>query len=176
MCFWLQINSSIIPSTYTNRHTRTEFFLVLWQTDEAGRVIDSPLQLNGLAGESCNYLDLTITVEDKKLRYKLFDKRKHIEVGGCFLSEKRNFPHIKSVLTEVSKYGVVTSQLYRFNRRTDSASNFIEVTVEFAKKMFKEGYQKKYVMQKILGYAKYWTPKLGPWRNVLIKILKELKE
>ena len=93
------------------------------------------------------------------------------------LSELRNFPHVETALSEACKIGVVTSQLHRFNRRTDDQKNFVRVVVHFAQKMIMEGYKKHDVFRKIVSYGRHWTGDsfLGRWKWVLRIILKKIK-
>jgi len=123
------------------------------------------------------YLDLEISVKNQRLRHVLYDKSEHLFAGGKRLSELRNIPHAESASSDSCKLAVITSQLHRFNRRTDDRANFVQVTVHLAQKMILAGYRKDDVIRKIVSYGKHWygAAYMGPWPWVLRKILKRIK-
>jgi hypothetical protein len=145
--------------------------------DWDGNVLDNPLSVNGEPSQSCSYLDLEISVKNQRLRHVLYDKREHLFAGGKRLSELRNFPHVDTALSDSCKLAVITSQLHRFNRRTDDGANFVKITVHLAQKMIVEGYRKEDVIRKIVNYGRHWfgAEYMGPWPWVLRKILKKIK-
>jgi hypothetical protein len=112
--------------------------------------------------------------DDGQLDYELYDKREHLIVNGKRLSKLRNFPHVESALADMCKYGVMTSQMYRFARRFTKASLFQKEVLKLANKMIKEGYIPSKLIQKIIGF-RGWRPTLGRWPVVLRRILKELR-
>ena len=140
-----------------------------------GRWLMDPLEVTGNFGSSCNFLDVTTFMHKGRICYRIYDKREHLVVGGKKLSTLRNFPHLKSALSAACKINVVTSQLYRFNRRTMLVQNFIDFTVRYALKMIGAGYQRKAIISKIKSYGKHWTPSMGRWTRVLRSILARLQ-
>ena len=114
-----------------------------------GSVIEKPLEHEGEGGSSVNYLDVTISIRRNRLRWTLYDKKKFIFIDGKALSESPNFPWYDSKLTERSKVGVVTSEMVRYSRRTDTKNDFITHTMALIKKMVKFGYEKRKVMRKV---------------------------
>ena len=106
-----------------------------------GSIIEKPLELEGEGGSSVNYLDVTISIRRNRLRWTLYDKKKFIFIDGKALSESPNFPWYDSKLTERSKVGVVTSEMVRYSRRTDTETDFITHTMALIKKMVKFGYE-----------------------------------
>ena len=82
------------------------------------------VELEGEGGSSVNYLDVTISIRRNRLRWTLYDKKKFIFIDGKALSESPNFPWYDSKLTERSKVGVVTSEMVRYSRRTDTETDF----------------------------------------------------
>jgi hypothetical protein len=142
---------------------------------KTGKIIDKPLELSGPSGKSVAFLDVTILLtDDGQLDYELYDKREHLIVNGKRLSKLRNFPHVESALADMCKYGVMTSQMYRFARRFTKASLFQKEVLKLANKMIKEGYIPSKLIQKIIGF-RGWRPTLGRWPVVLRRILKELR-
>ena len=85
-----------------------------------GSIIEKPLELEGEGGSSVNYLDVTISIRRNRLRWTLYDKKKFIFIDGKALSESPSFPWYDSKLTERSKVSVVTSEIVRYSRRTDT--------------------------------------------------------
>ena len=97
-------------------------------------IIEKPLELEGEGGSSVNYLDVTISIRRNRLRWTLYDKKKFIFIDGKALSESPNFPWYDSKLTERSKVGVVTSEMVRYCRRTDTEADFITHTMALIKR------------------------------------------
>ena len=83
------------------------------------------------------------------------DKKKFIFIDGKALSESPNFPWYDSKLTERSKVGVVTSEMVRYSRRTDTKNDFIAHTMALIKKMVKFGYEKRKVMRKVQSFRQH---------------------
>ena len=73
--------------------------------------------------------------ESGLLTYKLFDIRRDMWINGEQLSKRRNFAHIGSILLKSCELGVITSQMYRSNRRCFYSKQFMNETADFAKKM-----------------------------------------
>jgi hypothetical protein len=142
--------------------------------EQDGTVIDDPLKLIGELDQSVPFLDLTISVQEGKVDYKLYDKREHLVVNGTRLSDLRNFPHIVTALSVSSKYSVFTSQMNRFARRFTSALKFIDRVVEMATKMINSGYEKVRIINRIIRFNG-WRPTLGKWKLVMAKILRGVK-
>ena len=120
-----------------------------------GSIIEKPLELEGEGGSSVNYLDVTISIRRNRLRWTLYDKKKFIFIDGKALSESPNFPWYDSKLTERSKVGVVTSEMVRYSRRTDTETDFITHPMALIKKMVKFGYEKRKVMRKVQNFRHF---------------------
>jgi hypothetical protein len=138
-----------------------------------GRIIKDPLKLNTDKGIECNFLDCTIKVDsvNNRFTWTLFDKRRHMTVNDKPLSDMRNFPHVDTMLTMACKLGVITSQMFRFNRRCFTAKDFIKETVTYCRKLVREGYEKKKVLKQVLAY-RHWVKSRGQWKEV-IRILRK---
>ena len=99
-----------------------------------GSIIENPLELEGEGGSSVNYLDVTISIRRNRLRWTLYDKKKFIFIDGKALLESPNFPWYDSKLTERSKVGIVTSEIWpmvRYSRRTDTKNDFLYSILNF---------------------------------------------
>ena len=134
---------------------------------DKGKIIEEPLKLNAEIADEVNFLDVTVTTGNraKNITFKNYDKREYLIVNGKKLSELRNFPDFETKLPDVTKYGVVASQMHRFNRRTSSQKEFIDTVVKMIEKMIKYGYRKGLLISKVISY-KHWTPNLGSWKKV----------
>ena len=99
-----------------------------------------PLQLSGNSGKETNFLDVTVLIKSNALLYKLYDKKESMYVTGKKVSELPNYPNITSNLAQSCKYGVITSQFYRFTRRNTKATEVIHNISNHCKKMINEGY------------------------------------
>ena len=138
-----------------------------------GSIIEKSLlevELEGEGGSSVNYLDVTISVRRNRLRWTLYDKKKFIFIDGKALSESPNFPWYDSKLTERSKVGVVTSEMVRYSRRTDTETDFIAHTMALIKKMVKFDYEKRKVMRKVQNF-RHFPRNLGRWSRTRRRIM-----
>ena len=100
-------------------------------------------------GKAIDLLDTTVKVKNGRLEYNLYDKRTGLSVNGLKISSWPNFPSIDSVLSPSCKYGVVTSQLYRFSRRTSSSKNFRQSALILIEKLIRFEYCSKTIIKKI---------------------------
>ena len=140
---------------------------------DKGNTIDMPLQLNGGSGKEANFLDITVMI-DSAITYKLYDKRKEMYVSGKRVSELPNFPNINSNLAQSCKYGVLSSQLYRFARRNTKATEVIKNTIHLCKKMMRDGYNKDLIKGELVKFKK-WPKKLGKWGKILKVLLNGIR-
>jgi hypothetical protein len=140
-----------------------------------GPILD-PLKVEMEINKSCDFLDLTLTLDDthNRITYKLFDKRRAMKVGDKVMSDLRNFPHLDTLLARTCKLGVVTSQMHRFNRRCFYARDFINETVAYCKKLIREGYSKPEVLAQVGAY-KHWVPSKGRWQRVRAILKRRIK-
>ena len=135
-------------------------------------IINKPLQLSGNVGKEICYLDVCIKAgkqgkqKQTKISYVIFDKRTKMYVNNIPLSNLRNFPHIDSKLALSCKLGVISSQLFRLNRRTTNVYDFIIAASNLAVKMINHGYEYTDVMKQIESYRK-WKGGSGKWQNIL---------
>ena len=77
------------------------------------------------SGSSINYMDITIMPRPhsvSRLTTVLYDKREHPPLRDLHIIK---FPHASSQISATAKYGIVTSQFYRFRRIIMSGDDFI---------------------------------------------------
>ena len=137
-----------------------------------GEWIDYPLKLNveGIGIET-SFLDVLSTVDRKigRLGYDCYDKR---EAMPCF-KDRRTFPHIDTVLNEVSKRSVLLGEMYRFDRRTSTVATFVRWTVLKATAMIKNRYPRKWIIRQLQRFQGL-SPGKGNWDLIRTQILREV--
>ena len=77
------------------------------------------------------------------------------------------------MLSKACKLGVITSQMFRFNRRCFKARDFIKETALYCRKLIKEGYTRFEVLSRVLSY-RHWDPRRGRWSVVLRELRKRI--
>jgi len=144
-------------------------------TDTDGRQIKDPLELEGEMGDQCDFLDSTVSIDglNNRTTWTLFDKRRAMKVDETPMSQLRNFPHWDTMLSKSCKLGVITSQMFRFNRRCFKARDFIKETVTYCQKLIKEGYDSKEVLNRVVHY-RHWDPRRGKWPIIWRELKKRL--
>merc|ERR1712167_54486 len=75
---------------------------------------------------------------DKTWHSKLYDKRVELVAKGLKLNK---FPHPESKLSSRCKYGVITSQLSRYNVACTQTRDFASASVELYKAYVEKGYK-----------------------------------
>jgi len=97
-------------------------------------------------GTHVNYLDMTIwwvTTADKvEWHSKLHDKKVKMIEKGLKLNK---FPHPQSKLSARCKYGVITSQLHRFNVACTQTHEFLKPAVAMYADYVNKGYDIKQI-------------------------------
>ena len=103
------------------------------------KIYPSWLQLGmECCGTSVNYLDMTIWCNNKtEWNSKLYDKKIGMIAKGLKLNK---FPHPESKLSSRCKYGVITSQLHRYNVACTTIKHFLEPAVELYRAYVNKGY------------------------------------
>jgi hypothetical protein len=107
-------------------------------TDHDGTLISNPMQLNlERQGLCCAFLDLLLTfLPDGSFSTTIYQKRDAMPVFKGY----RRFPHIDSVLSDRSKYGVFASQLHRFAVNCSTLPKFGYNVKRLLKEMVLHGY------------------------------------
>ena len=104
------------------------------------------------------------------LGYDCYDKR---EAMPCF-KDRRTFPHIDTVLNEVSKRSVLLGEMYRFDRRTSTVATFIRWTVlKACTAMIKNRYPRKWFVRQLQRFRDL-SPGKGNWDPIRTQILREV--
>ena len=89
-------------------------------------------------GDQVNYLDMTIWCNrDKEWHSKLYDKKLNMIAKGLKLNR---FPHPGSKLARRCKYGVITSQLHRYNVVCTTNELFLQPALDLYAVYIKKGY------------------------------------
>ena len=138
-------------------------------------VIDMPLALStSSTGLEVNMLDITAILRlninpegPHSLHYKLFDKRKNNPKFALTMA----FPPMDSILADPSKYSVLRSQMFRFDRNCSFASDFIMNTTELATSMISQGYNRRRLTQQVRKYARKWDTNKGRWPDIKRKVI-----
>ena len=107
-------------------------------------------------GPSVNYLDMAIWY-DKTWHSKLYDKRVELVAKGLKLNK---FPHPESKLSSRCKYGVITSQLHRFNTACTRPSDFLDAAATLYAAYIKKGYSQKRADKYFDKFRRRHTPHL----------------
>ena len=84
---------------------------------------------------NCSYLDLNIQIADGKFTSELYDKR------DAFHFEIINFPHMDSNIPSKPAYGVVISQLVRYQRVCCSYHSFVSRSHVLTARLLRQGYR-----------------------------------
>ena len=119
----------------------------------------APLQIISLTKSNNDFLSI------------VSDKRRTLTIDNSPMSELRNFPHWDTMLSKACKLGVITSQMFRFNRRCFKAKDFIKETSNYCRKVIREGYNRYDVLSRVMTY-RHWDPRRGRW----VIILRELRK
>ena len=107
-------------------------------------------------GNAVNYLDMTIRWDgkEKKWHSKLYDKKEELVAKGLKINK---FPHPESILSPNCKYGVITSQLHRFNVACTRNQDFIPAARKLHTVYIEKGYESakvnKYFNRFLLRHA-----------------------
>ena len=110
-------------------------------------------------GETVNYLDMTIWNKDKKWHSKLYDKKLGMIAKGLKLNR---FPHPCSKLAERCKYGVITSQLHRYNVVCTGNQYFIEPALSLYAAYIKKGYVVNTIDKYFEKFIRSYRPSMKP--------------
>ena len=90
-------------------------------------------------GEIVNYLDMSIwCTAEAKWHSKLYDKKVGLAAKGLKLNR---FPHPQSKLSTRCKYGVITSQLHRYNVACTRTCDFKEPALDLYTTYIDKGYK-----------------------------------
>ena len=100
-------------------------------------------------GEHVNYLDMTIwcsktAAGETEWHSKLYDKKVKMLEKGLKLNK---FPHPESKLSKRCKYGVITSQLHRYNVACTQTREFLKPATAMYTEYVKKGYVIKTIDQ-----------------------------
>ena len=102
---------------------------------------------------------MTITHDSSGWRSSLFDKRIALQQQGLKINK---FPHPKSKLSSRCKYGVITSQLHRFNTACSRPKAFIKAATGLYTAFMQKGYHKHTIKRYFNRFRCRHTPHIRP--------------
>ena len=118
----------------------------------------------GLEDEgNVNYLDMTIWCEASKERdkiqwhSKLYDKKVGLIAAGLRLNK---FPHPESCLSSRCKYGVITSQLHRYNVACTQTEHFLEPALDLYITYVEKGYKPQLINRYFSRFLRHYKPEV----------------
>ena len=112
-------------------------------------------------GQEINYLDMSIkhNNDTSKWSFKLCDKREAMVAKGLKLNK---FPHRESMLTSRCKYGVITSQLHRYNVACTSQQAFMVSPVKLYSDHLDKGYSQWRTSRYFSSFMRQHMPQCHP--------------
>jgi len=110
-------------------------------------------------GSTVPYLDMNITHDSSGWRSSLFDKRVTLQQQGLKINK---FPHPDSKLSSRCKYGVITSQLHRFNTACSRPKAFIKAAMGLHTAFMQKGYNKHTINRYFNRFRCRHTPHIRP--------------
>ena len=124
--------------------------------------------------DTCNYLDLTISVYRHNFNYRSYDKRRDYNF------EIVNYPDLGGNIPFKPSYGVFTSQLVRFCHINKTVKYFTKDVKDLISKLYKQNYDLSFLKDKYVEFTKH---KINVWSkygidisdNIFIKELFKLK-
>lgn len=105
-------------------------------------------------GNSCTFLDLSISIQDGKFTYKSYDKRL------AFNFEIINYPDLNSNVPINPSYGVFNSQLVRFSDVNGEIVNFTSDIISLVRKLIKQNFDLVVLKAK---FHKFYSTNLFRW-------------
>ena len=120
-----------------------------------------PLGEPEASGQEINYLDMSIKHNNNTSKWssKLYDKREAMVAKGLKLNK---FPHPESMLTSRCKYGVITSQLHRYNVACSSKRAFMVSAVKLYSDYLDKGYSKRHTGRYFSSFMRRHMPHCHP--------------
>jgi len=112
-------------------------------------------------GHSVDYLDMTVWFENDSQEWhsKLYDKKVAMVAKGLKLNK---FPDPASKLSSRCKYGVITSQLHRFNVACTRRRDFLTAAHLVYQTYLNKGYHQPKVAQYFTKFMRRHTPNYRP--------------
>ena len=119
----------------------------------------------GLEDEgTVNYLDMTIwcqpigTAGKIEWHSKLYDKKAKLIAAGLKLNK---FPHPESLLSTQCKYGVITSQLHRYNTACTRLNDFLQPALDLYTAYMDKGYESRLIDKYFSKFLRQCKPDLN---------------
>ena len=132
-------------------------------TAMAARIYPEWLQLGEpeFKGQEINYLDMRIKygTDTSAWSSRLYDKKEAMILKGLKLNK---FPHPESLLSSRCKYGVITSQLHRFNVACSSLQAFLEPATKLYSTYLSKGYARGLTDRYFTSFLRRHVPECSP--------------
>ena len=105
--------------------------------DYKGRIYPPELKLTceDKSDKEVTYLDLSLSIQDSSIHYRLYDKRDNFNFPIV------NFPDLSGNVPTGQSYGVFISQLVRYARCCEKFDDFKERTATLVKRLIKQSFQ-----------------------------------
>ena len=120
-----------------------DYFLKLWRDIYPKEMVLKDTTL----GYTCNYLDLTIHIENGIFHYKSYDKRLD------FNFEVINYPDLAGNIPSQQSYGVFMSQVIRFCEINGLYDNFKKDIVRLTKTLVNLGFDINILRNKFINFC-----------------------
>lgn len=123
-------------------------------------------------GDSCVFLDLRISQSAIGLEVDIYAKRQQPEYSNLHIIK---MPHIDSNISNMAKYGVISSQFHRFSRLCSSKESFITQCNNLISLLIHKGYNVRKTMKKARTFLDrksfiYGISALGLFREIKQKL------
>ena len=119
-------------------------------------------------GNSCTFLDLSISIENYSFKYKSYDKR------SDFSFDIINYPNLNSNVPSNPSYGVFNSQLIRFCNVNDDITNFTRDISYLVYKFKKQNFDLVVLKSKFLKFYAHNTIRWSKFGSDIIKLLNHI--
>ena len=126
---------------------------------------DMTLKCTNTSRDTCNYLDLTISIYQGDFNYKSYDKRKE------FNFEVVNYPDLSGNIPIKQAYGVFVSQLTRFCQINKTSKYFLNDITLLVNKLSKQNFDIHILKDKYLEFSKH---KINMWSKFGVDIASNI--
>jgi len=118
--------------------------------DSDGTAADNPMELKlEHSGLATHYLNLQLVIgKQGSFESTVYQKRDDMPV----FDDYRRFPHIGSLISDRSKYGVFSSQLHRFAYLCSSTQAFSDNVLRLLAEMLHHGYKYRILRVRLLRF------------------------
>ena len=115
----------------------------------------------------CSFLDLDLTIENKSVISKIYDKREDFDFDIV------NFPHLDGDVPKSTSYGVYISQLVRFSRCCSRIEDFNFRNKLLTAKLLKQGYRYKNLCRSFSKFYRKYSDLMSKYQCSLKYLIHE---